>query len=90
VIKTLAKTGLMELTCYVHPWQLSYVYIFDHPYAAVTDEKCEFVIKDIPPGTYTVEAWHEALGMIKIPGVKVEIGETSSIKLEYTSRINLS
>ncbi len=90
VTKTLAKTGLMELTCYVHPWQLAYVYIFAHPYAAVTDEKGGFVIRDIPPGTYTAEAWHEALGIIKIPDVKVESGKTSSIRLEYTRLINLN
>ena len=89
VTKTLATTGLMELSCYVHPWQLAYVYIFDHPYAVVTDEKGEFVIKDIPPGTYTVEAWHEVMGIIKIPDVKVESKKTSTIKLEYTSQINL-
>ena len=89
VTKTLAKTGLMELTCYVHPWQLAYVFIFDHPYAVVTDEKGEFVIKDVPPGIYTLEAWHEALGIKKIPDVKVESGKTSTIKLEYTSQINL-
>lgn len=90
VTRTLAKTGLMELTCYVHPWQFAYVYIFDHPYAAVTDEKGEFVIKEIPPGTYIVEAWHEALGIIKIPDIKVESGKKSTIRLEYTSRINLN
>jgi hypothetical protein len=89
VTKTLSKTGLMEISCYVHPWQLAYLYIFDHPYAAVTNEKGEFVIKDVPPGTYTVEAWHEALGTINIPDVKVESGKTSAIKLEYTSKINL-
>jgi hypothetical protein len=90
VTRTLAKTGLMELTCYVHPWQLAYIYVFEHPYATVTDEKGEFVIKDVPPGTYTVEAWHEALGIIKMQDVKVESGKTSTIKLEYTSRINLN
>jgi hypothetical protein len=90
VTKKLAKTGLMELTCYVHPWQFAYIYIFDHPYAVVTDEKGGFVIRDIPPGIYTVEAWHEALGIVKIPDIKVESGKTSTIKMEYTSRINLN
>lgn len=89
VTKTLAKTGLMELNCDCHPWMLGYVYIFDHPYAAVTNEKGEFVIKDIPPGTYTMEAWHEALGKVRVTDVRVESGETSKIKLGYTWNINL-
>ncbi len=83
VTKTLPKAGILELSCYAHPWQHAYVSIFDHPYAVVTDEKGRFVIKDIPPGTYTVEAWHEALGTKKIPEVKVESAKTTTIKLEY-------
>jgi hypothetical protein len=84
VTKTLSKAGLLDLTCYTHPWQHAHIYIFDHPYVAVTDEKGEFAIKDIPSGTYTVKAWHEALGTIEMPDIKVESGKTSSIKMKYT------
>lgn len=86
VAKKLPKAGLMELSCYVHPWQHAYVYVFDHPYAAITDERGRFVIKDIPPGSYTVEAWHEALGTKKIADVKIESGKASAITLEYLQR----
>jgi len=81
--KTISGKGLLELSCYVHPWQRAYVSVFDHPYAVVTDEKGKFAIKDIPPGIYTVEAWHEALGAKSIAGVNVESGKTSTIKVEY-------
>jgi Polysaccharide lyase family 4, domain II len=86
VTKKIPKAGLMELSCYVHPWQRAYIYVFDHPYAAITDEKGRFTIKDIPPGTYAVEAWHEALGTRKIANVKIESGKTSTIELEYTAQ----
>lgn len=89
VTKTLPKAGLLELSCYAHPWQHAYVYIFDHPYATVTDEKGKFLITDIPPGTYIVEAWHESLGMKKISDIKVESRKTSIVKLKYTKEINL-
>jgi hypothetical protein len=89
VTKPLTKTGLMELNCDCHPWMLGYVYIFDHPYAAVTNEKGEFVMRDIPPGTYTVEAWHEGLGKVRLTDVRVESGETNKIRMGYTWEINL-
>jgi hypothetical protein len=55
------KPGLMKLQCDAgHTWMSGYVYVFDHPYYAVTDEKGAFTIKDVPPGDYTVELWHEA------------------------------
>jgi len=83
VTKPLTKTGLIEVTCDSHPWMKGYLYVFDHPYATVTNAKGEFLIKDVPPGTYTVEAWHEALGKVKLANVKVEAGKASKIKLEY-------
>ncbi len=84
VAKPLTKAGLLELSCYVHPWQRSYIYVFDHPYAAVTNEQGEFAIRDIPPGTYTVGAWHEALGTLRLENVKVGSGETTKIGLKYS------
>ncbi|MGD1075339.1 MAG: carboxypeptidase regulatory-like domain-containing protein [Thermodesulfovibrionales bacterium] len=83
VTKPLTKTGLIEVTCDSHPWMHGYLQVFDHPYAVVSDENGAFMIKDIPPGMYTIEAWHEALGKVKVANVKVESGKTSKIKLEY-------
>ncbi len=83
VKKPLKRTGIVEITCDAHPWMHAYAYIFDHPYAAVSNEGGEFVIKDIPPGVYNIEAWHEALGKIKMENVKVEAGKSSNVKLEY-------
>ena len=42
------------------------------------------MIKDIPPGMYTVGAWHEALGKLRLEDIKIESGETGKIKLEST------
>lgn len=83
VTKPLPRDGLMEVTCDSHPWMHGYIQILDHPYGVVTNAKGEFSIKDIPAGTYTVEAWHEALGKVKMATVKVESGKASKIKLEY-------
>jgi hypothetical protein len=83
VEKTLLRPGLMEVTCDSHPWMHSYIQIFDHPYAVVTNAKGEFTIKDIPVGTYVIEAWHEALGKVKVANVKVESGKATTIKVEY-------
>ncbi|HEX9112813.1 MAG TPA: carboxypeptidase-like regulatory domain-containing protein, partial [Nitrospirota bacterium] len=79
----------MELSCYVHPWQRAYVYIFDHPYATITDEEGKFVLKDVPPGTYAIRVWHEALGVDEIKDVKVEGSKASIIRLKYTHEVKL-
>ena len=36
--------------------------VLDHPFFAVTDDDGTFTIPNLPPGKYTLEAWHEELG----------------------------
>ncbi len=83
VTKILTRPGLIEITCDAHPWMHGWLYVFDNPYAAITNAKGEFDIKDVPPGTYTVEAWHEALGTVELGNVRVESGKTATIKLDF-------
>ncbi len=83
VTKPLPRDGLMEVTCDSHPWMHGYIMILDHPYGAVSKENGEFEINDIPAGTYAIEAWHEALGKMKVAAVKVESGKATKIKIEY-------
>jgi plastocyanin len=52
----------MPVLCNVHPWMRSTVFVFDHPYFAVTPREGNFALANLPPGTYTIEAWHESLG----------------------------
>jgi plastocyanin len=58
--------GIPELAipvrCNVHPWMKSYVFVFSHPYYAVTGRDGHFALKNLPPGTYTLEAWQERYG----------------------------
>ncbi len=53
---------LIPVKCDQHPWMRSYVAVVKHPFFAVTGEDGSFVIKGLPPGKYTVAAWHEKGG----------------------------
>ena len=57
-----AKEVMVPFKCDVHGWMNAYVGVLDHPYYAVTKEDGKFELKDLPAGTYTIEAWHEKLG----------------------------
>jgi len=49
----------MPVLCNVHPWMRAFVFVFDHPYYAVTSPTGTFELRNLPPGSYTIEAWQE-------------------------------
>ncbi|HLK60779.1 MAG TPA: carboxypeptidase regulatory-like domain-containing protein [Chthonomonadaceae bacterium] len=56
---TFDKPGLVALLCNVHSDMSAYIMVVDTPYYAVTDKQGKFRIANVPPGAYTVHAWHE-------------------------------
>jgi len=53
---------MIPVKCNVHPWMKSYIGVVDHPFFAVTGEQGTFELQGLPPGDYTVAAWHEKYG----------------------------
>ena len=45
-----------------HPWEKAYVGVFSHPFFSVSATDGTYKISGLPPGQYTVVAWHERLG----------------------------
>jgi hypothetical protein len=52
----------INVECSIHPWMKAYVWVFAHPYFAVTDAEGNFEIKNVPVmgGKLRLVAWHEA------------------------------
>jgi plastocyanin len=76
-----AQEIMVPFKCDVHGWMNAYVGVVSHPYFAVTDKDGKFELKDLPPGTYTVEAWHEKLGA---QTASVTIGPKESKDVTFT------
>ena len=51
-----------KIKCDVHPWMGAYIGVFDHPCFAVSGDDGTYIISDLKPGEYVIEAWHEKLG----------------------------
>ena len=53
---------MVPFKCDVHAWMAAYVGVLDHPYFGTTAQDGKVVLANLPPGAYTIEAWHETLG----------------------------
>jgi plastocyanin len=77
--------GVVPIKCDIHPWMAAYLGIYDHPFAAVTDADGEFTLRDIPAGTYVVEAWHERFGTRTATAIVVA-KEAASVSVTFDGK----
>jgi plastocyanin len=82
---TLAREEVaIPVKCNIHPWMHSYIAVFKHPYFAVTGKDGSFDIGNLPPGSYTITAWHGKLGTAV---QKITVGEeTKTIEFVFKAQ----
>jgi plastocyanin len=76
-----AKEVMVPFKCDVHGWMNAYAGVLDHPFFATTDASGKFELKGLPPGDYTIEAWHEKLGTQE---QKITVGAKESKEASFT------
>ncbi|MEK7468625.1 MAG: carboxypeptidase regulatory-like domain-containing protein [Planctomycetota bacterium] len=69
---------MVKFKCDAHGWMSCYVGVVNHPYFAVTAADGKFELKNVPPGEYEVEAWHEKFGKQSL-SAKVESKGTATL-----------
>lgn len=78
-----ADEVMVPFKCDVHAWMNAWVGVMNHPYFGVTGADGRFSLPNLPAGTYTVEAWHEAAGTAS-GSVTVTAQGTTSLALTLT------
>jgi hypothetical protein len=71
-----------RIKCDVHGWMKSYMAVLPHPYFSVSQMNGQFSIANLPPGTYTIVAWHEKYGQQE-QQVTVGAKETKQIAFNF-------
>jgi plastocyanin len=72
---------MVRIKCDVHGWMSAYCGVVAHPFFAVTAADGTYTIKNLPAGTYTIEAWHEKFGT---QTQQVTVGATDSKTVPFT------
>ena len=73
---------MVPFKCNVHAWMTAYVGVLEHPFFAVTDAAGRFSIANLPPGSYTLEVWHETFGT-QTQQVTVAAKESKDLAFTY-------
>ena len=82
--RTFHKPELMiPVRCNNHPWMQAFINVVPNPFYAVSDASGHFVIKGLPPGTYTIVADQENLGQ-KTATVTVAAKQTAKQDFTYS------
>lgn len=74
----------LQFKCDVHPWMKAYAVVVSNPFHAVTGPDGKFTISGLPPGKYTVSAWHELFGT-KTSQIEVQ-GKATPILFTYNAQ----
>lgn len=84
----LSVAGMLQIDCDMHhkgpPCETGVIGVMPNPYYAITGADGSFSLPDVPPGTYTLTAWHEALGE-KSQQVTVAANGTATAQLAFAA-----
>ena len=76
--RQIRRSGMVRAKCDIHSWMGGWWVVAETPYTVLTDGDGNFSIADVPPGTYTINIWHEKLGESQ-QKVTVKTGETTKV-----------
>ena len=88
-VKSVDKAeGPVQVKCDIHGWMSAWIAHVPHPYFAVTNEKGEFTLEDVPAGTYKLGYWHEACGTNNKAPVAVTVEAGGTVTQDFTLKLN--
>jgi hypothetical protein len=75
------ESGMVRVECDAHSWMKAWIYVAASPYYAMTGPDGRFAIRDLPPGSYALVAWHDYAGTSEVPLV---IGPGATLPVDLT------
>ena len=76
------KPEVIQVKCELHPWMRGVFVVLKNSHYSVSDESGGFSLPDLPPGKYTVKAWHEQFGE-QSQVVNIGGGETKELNFVF-------
>jgi len=72
------KPGIVDVYCHLHPNMAATIVVTPNRWYARSDRSGKFLIPNVPPGHYTVVAWHKSAGFFR-KSLDVQAGHDSIV-----------
>ena len=76
---TFSKPGIVFVNCHLHPNMSAVIVVSPNQWSTKADEAGHFKLADVPPGRYTVVAWHKTAGFFR-ETIKVDQSHASLVQ----------
>lgn len=77
------RPGLVRVFCDIHSHMSAWVLVFNHPFFAVTDDDGRYWISNVPPGSYSLAAWHETLPLERR---RIDVPGSGTVRVDFAMR----
>ena len=74
------RSSYIGINCEAHNFMFGFILAPTHPYAVVVGEDGSFSIDNIPPGKYTLKAWHPRFGIKK---AKITVAPKGTVETNF-------
>ena len=78
---TFPSAGVVFVDCHLHPSMSATIFVTPNRWSAKVDESGHFTLPAVPPGTYTIVAWHKAAGFFR---KTVRVSSSGTVNVEFT------
>jgi len=79
------KNEIFAVKCNVHPWMHGNFAVLKNSHYAVTGDGGAFSLASLPPGKYTITAWHESYGE-QTQDVSISGSETKTVNFVFKAK----
>lgn len=76
----------VKIGCPIHAGMAAWIYVFDHPYYAVSDTDGRFRLPGVPPGSYTLTVEHPDAAMRRTRQIELATGAQVSLPVEFSEK----
>ena len=75
------RSSFIAINCEAHNFMFGFMMAPEHPYAVVVADDGSYSLDNVPPGKYTIKAWHPRFGVKK---VKVTVAAGGTVESSFS------